>query len=260
MPIYLENYRTITDGKKFTKVVPVNTEKDVGLPNGHIPYQKIREIPPGSSLWNHGKYYYVFASTVIDYMKFVLKRKTQIIYPKDAAYILLKMGIRPGSIIGETGTGSGALTSVFSVVAGEKGRVYTYEKETKYQSIIENNISSGIDHANVHVFFQDLEESDPYPNMDAFFVDVKEPWNIIDRIAASVKAGGYIGCLVPTTNQVSILLKMAKRNNLFITEVTELMKRDYRPLADRLRPEDRMIGHTGFIIFARKLSGDIIEL
>lgn len=89
--------------------------------------------------------------------------------------------------------------------------------------------------------------------MDAFFLDVRKPWEVLEEVRKALKPAGHLGILVPTTNQVSESLAALEENGFYISEVSEILLRKYKLNPQRLRPEDLMVGHTGYLIFARKL-------
>jgi tRNA (adenine57-N1/adenine58-N1)-methyltransferase len=89
-------------------------------------------------------------------------------------------------------------------------------------------------------------------DFDAAFVDLREPWLYVERIRGLVKSGAVTGFIVPTANQVSELLQTL-RQGFGDIEVLEILLRRYKTVAARVRPEDRMVGHTGYLIFARKI-------
>lgn len=91
-------------------------------------------------------------------------------------------------------------------------------------------------------------------NVDAAFLDMREPWHVVAQVREALKDGGFFGALLPTTNQVSELLRALEAHSFADLEVEELLQRGYKPIADRLRPSDRMVAHTGYLIFARKVT------
>ncbi len=94
--------------------------------------------------------------------------------------------------------------------------------------------------------------------MDALFLDVREPWQFLAQAHAALKGSGAFGSLVPTTNQVSELLQeMERLGGWADIEVLEILTRHYKPVAERLRPVDRMVAHTGYLIFARAIMSNL---
>jgi tRNA (adenine57-N1/adenine58-N1)-methyltransferase len=178
------------------------------------------------------------------------KRKTQIIYPKDAFYIAFKLGINKSSTVLEFGIGSGALTAVLSELAG---RVVAYEVSQEfYKNALKNWDTFGLC-KNVEAINQDFMDADlSGREFDACFVDVREPWLYLKKIHSVLKNSAMCGFLLPTTNQVSRLLQ--EMDGLFAgVEVMEILLRKYKPVYERLRPEDIMVAHTGYLVFGMKI-------
>lgn len=244
----------ITDRKKFKKVFDLNNES-IQLPSGYIKSDELRNMEKGSVFELNGKEYLLLGCDLEDYVMKKLTRKTQIIYPKEAGYILLKMDIFPGKFVGEAGTGSGALTSIFSRAVGKEGKVYTFEKREDFEKTISKNLSGSRVFDNVEQKTVTLEEAMLDVELDAFFLDLREPWTVIDSVYNLLKPSGNLGIFIPTTNQVEDTLKVLEKERFYLDEVTEIMLRNYKTNPHRLRPEDTMIGHTGYLIFARKISG-----
>jgi len=245
----------ITDMSRYTRVFDLSEAPDmVGLPSGHISREELRKIVPGSSFELKGKRYFLLPCDLHDSILLSLKRNTQIVYPKDAGYILLKLDVAPGKRIGEAGTGSGAMTSIFSRYVGSEGRVYTYEQDIGLVRHAVKNLGLDRPGTNVTISHRSLEQGIDQQDLDAFFLDVREPWKFIRQIYDAVKPGGHLGFLMPTTNQVSRLLQNLLKYDICVNEIAEILLRDYKNNFGRLRPEDRMIAHTGYLVFARKLT------
>lgn len=251
----LKNKKLITDGKNFKEVFDISKEEKINLPTGKINCNELKNFTSGSNFELNKKKYYIFDCDLYHYIMHDLKRHSQIVYPKEAGYILIRLNVSPGSKIGEAGTGSGALTSVFSRAVGEHGKVYTYEKRENFIDGIKKNLSSFQQYDNVVIHNSSIEEGIEYTNLDAFFLDLKNPWNVIYIVKKALKPGGHLGILVPTTNQISKTIESLELNSFYIMEVVEIMLRKYKLNAQRLRPEDRMIGHTGYLLFARSMEG-----
>ncbi len=199
-----------------------------------------------------GSSFYLLKPTIHDFLMKV-ERLTQVIYPKDIGLILLKLDVGPGKVVLECGGGSGALTSAFAFVVGEKGKVISYEKEAKFQEVAKRNVSRlGLEE---RVVFKNQEVKAKFEekDVDAVFLDLKEPWLLLQGAWEALKPGYPIGILVPTTNQISQCLKEMQRLPFVGIEVVELFLRKYKTNPDRIRPEDRMVAHTGYLIFARKV-------
>src|SRR5512143_3873964 len=188
-----------------------------------------------------------------------IKRTTQIIFPKDVGYILLRLSIQPGVTVIEAGSGSGGLTLALARTAMPGGRVLSYEVRPDMQNLARKNLDRVGLADRVEFKLKDIAEGFDEEGVDAVFLDVPEPANYLGVAAAALRSGGFFGTLVPTTNQISRLLDRISTYPFGLIEVEELMLRGYKTVPERLRPLDRMIGHTGYLLFARKFERAIIE-
>lgn len=180
-----------------------------------------------------------------------VKRQTQIIYPKDIAYICLRLGAGPGRTILEAGSGSGGLTLGLSWFCGPTGRVVSHEAREEFLLLARRNLEWAGLGGNVELHHKDIAAGFAAAGADALFLDVRTPWEYLTQAAAALRPGATLGFLLPTTEQVGKLLLGLEQGPFAETEVCEILIRYWKPVADRLRPEDRMIAHTGFLIFCR---------
>jgi len=197
-------------------------------------------------------HYEVFEPTIEDMIMYGLRRETQIVYPKDACYICFKLNLNHGHRVIEVGTGSGALTALFSRAVGPTGMVVSFEKEERHYKNARKNVERFISHSNVDLRLADVSQQEGR-EFDAAFIDVREPWSVIEKVWGFLKTSGSLGIIVPTTNQVSDTLR-ALQPLFGDMEVLEILLRKYKTVADRLRPDDRMVAHTGYLIFGRKVA------
>ncbi len=182
-----------------------------------------------------------------------LKRSTQIVYPKDIAFITLNLDVKDGDVVYEAGTGTGVMTSVFSRLVGSSGRVITYEKRSDFVGRARENVAALGKIERVTFFPEDIERCDEENVADSFFLDVPDPLAVMDRAVSILKGGGRICVLCPTTNQVQESIRLLGELNIVDIQMWEIMARNYKTNPDRLRPEDRMVGHTAFLIFGVKI-------
>ncbi|MGC8853208.1 MAG: tRNA (adenine-N1)-methyltransferase, partial [Hydrogenobacter sp.] len=185
--------------------------------------------------------FFVFSPTLEDIILLGFERKTQIVYPKDAFYIAFKLNIKSTDRVLEFGTGSGVMTVVLSLLAGE---VWTYEADTKfYNNALKNWERFGLC-SNVKAFNENFLSASVEDNFfDACFVDVREPWEYIEKVWKVLKEGKACAFVLPTTNQVSKLLS-SMQNFFADIQVFEILLRHYKTNPERLRPQDQMVGHT----------------
>jgi len=222
---------------------------------GVIRHDEIIGQPWGARLHSHtGNPFYLLQPGLSDIIKDI-KRTTQIMYPKDIGYLLLTMGIGPGKKVLEAGTGSGGLTTAFAYMVGSSGHVYSYDRKPEVQALAKTNLSrTGLDE-NVTFKLGDAASGFEERNMDAVFLDLPNPYDFVSQAKVSLKPGGYIGIIVPTVNQVARVLPRLKAERFIFVEVCEILIRFYKTDWERIRPTDRMVAHTGFLIYGRSVLG-----
>jgi tRNA (adenine57-N1/adenine58-N1)-methyltransferase len=182
-----------------------------------------------------------------------IKRNTQIVYPKEAGRIIFKMNIYPGRRVIEAGSGSGALTLALARFVTPGGRVYSYEARLEMIDNARLNLErAGLLEA-VEFKQRNIRDGFDETEVDALFLDVREPWRFLPQARSALKRSGFLGAIVPTANQVSELVAALPQYDFGGTEVEEIFIREYKPIPDRLRPADIMVGHTGYLIFARSV-------
>ena len=189
-----------------------------------------------------------------------LKRTTQIMYPKDIGYLLLKLNVMPGSRVIEAGTGSGGLTLTLARALGKEGRLYSYEVRPDILRLAQKNLADLGLSANVEFRLRDIAAGFEEKDVDALFLDVRRPWAYLENVLQALKDGAFFGSILPTTNQVSALISGLEEQQAFgQIEVEEILVRPYKAVPKRLRPADRMVAHTGYLIFARKVSREVSQ-
>jgi len=208
----------------------------------------------GSQVFSHlGSVFFLLQPTLYDLLQ-ETRRNTQIMYSKDIGYILIKMGIGPGIRVIEAGTGSGALTTALAWLVGPQGKVYSYEIRPEMQNLARKNLERVGLIDRVELKLQDILKGFDEKDMDAVFLDLPNPYDFLPQVRYALKAGGQFGCILPTTNQVSKLLSALYQFDFSCVDVCELSLRYYKPVSDRFRPTDRMVAHTGYLIFARPIT------
>ena len=209
--------------------------------------------PWGSQVFSHqGSPFFMLQPSLADLLV-DLKRSTQIMYPKDIGFILTSMSVGPGQTVLEAGTGSGSMTVALAYAVGPHGRVVTYERRPEFQTLARRNLERlGLD-GRVDFKLGDIADGITETNVDALFLDLPNPWDYCQPARAALKPGGFFCTLLPTFNQVEKSLQSLRRERFAFIEVCELLMRYYKPEPTRLRPTDRMVAHTGYLIFARRI-------
>jgi len=184
---------------------------------------------------------------------FVLKiaRKTQVIYPKDMALIVFKLGLRPGMRVVEAGTGSGALTCALAFFV-RPGVVYSYDVNPSFQEVARKNLERAglLDYVVLKV--KDVTQGIDEEGVDAVVLDMATPWLVVPHAWKALKGGGHFASFSPTINQVEKTVVELKKQGFVDIKVYELLLREMKVEEGAVRPETLMIGHTGYVTFARK--------
>lgn len=223
--------------------------------HGEIPYPELVGLPWGSRVPTHlGKSFLVVQPSLNDVL-INSRRATTIMYPKDIGFLLLNMNIGTGQRIIEAGTGSGALTTALCWAVGPGGQVYSYDLRDNAQSLARKNLERFGFTDRVTFHLQDIAYGFEECGVDAVFLDVPNPEDYLQVAWDALRPGGFFGSLLPTTNQVSRLLEMLENHDYAMVEVCEIILRFYKPVPARLRPNDRLTPHTGFLVFARSTMG-----
>ncbi len=207
----------------------------------------------GTQVFSHiGAPFYLLQPSLGDLL-LEMPRTTQILYPKDIGFIFVTMGIGPGQKVMEAGTGSGSMTTALAYAVGPEGRVVSYEVKPDVQNLARKNLGRlGLD-SRVDFKLRDILEGFDETDADAFFLDVPNPYDYMSQVRNALKPGGFLCCLLPTMNQVEKTLVALRQGNFAFVEVCETLLRFYQAEPSRLRPTDRMVAHTGYLIFARKI-------
>jgi tRNA (adenine57-N1/adenine58-N1)-methyltransferase len=220
---------------------------------GILKHDDLIGLPWGSQVFSHmGSPFFVLQPALGDLL-IDLPRNTQILYPKEIGYIMVTMGIGPGQRVMEAGTGSGSMTIALAYAVGASGRVTSYEARPQMQSLARKNLERVGLADRVDFKLGDIASGFAETNADAFFLDVQNPYDYIAQVRAALKPGGFFCSLVPTVNQIEKLLIALRQNRFAFVEVCEILLRFYKVDPSRLRPTDRMVAHTGFLIFARRI-------
>ncbi len=190
---------------------------------------------------------------------YVLKmgRGAAVVYPKDAGAILVWADIAPGMTVLEAGTGSGGLAMVLARAVVPGGRVVSYEQREDHQAkarkLIRGFFGEIPDHLELRL--GSVEDGIAEVAPDRIVLDVPEPWHSVPAAAESLSPGGIFCCYLPTVPQVQTVRKAINETRRFAEVTTfEMMMREWAVEGRSVRPEHRMIGHTGFITVARKIS------
>lgn len=224
---------------------------------GSIPHGEIAGRPEGTWVVSStGTEFVAFRPRVGERMMKV-RRRTQIVYPKDAGWLALALDLRPGVRVVEIGTGSGAFTILLAQLVGPEGRVYTFDRREDFlKNALENIARAGLSE---RVEAGVLEAGEPFPvegEVDAVFIDLPEPWLAVPPAYSVLAAGRPLAGIVPTAEQLKGFVAALEREGFVAVECVEMLER--RMLVrerEGVRPAERMVGFTGYLVAARKALG-----
>ncbi len=189
--------------------------------------------------------------SIRDYI-FKMSRKTQIIYPKDIALIILFGNIQPGSRIVEAGTGTGALTTALAFHINPSGRIYSYEIRSEFVETAAKNLEKAGVSGHVELKNKDITQGIDEMDLDAVILDMATPWLVVSHAYSALKGSGFIVSFSPTVDQSVKTVEALGENGFVDIETIECLVRRMRIERGKTRPETLMTGHTGYITFARK--------
>lgn len=187
---------------------------------------------------------------------FVLKmpRGAQVVYPKDVGAILVEADIHPGARVLEAGTGSGSLTLALCRAVGPEGRVVSYELRPDFRERAAQNLESFLGKLPAWLDLRggDVREvASAGETYDRVVLDLPEPWGALDAVSAVLAPGGVVCGYLPTTVQVQQLVLSLEERGFEHLETFEVLHRSWHVTDRSVRPDHRMVAHTGFITVAR---------
>lgn len=219
---------------------------------GFIEHEKIIGLKYGDYVESSlGVRFYVFKPNLMDYLS-KIKRRTQILYPKDIGLIILYAGVGPGSIIVEAGTGSGALTGILAYLVRPKGKVYSYELRSDLIEHAMRNLEILGVKDYVVIKNKDITKGIDEEGVDAVILDMATPWLVIPHARKALKGGGVFLSFSPTIEQAIRTVRELSKGGFIEIEMFESIIRKWRMVELGFRPETFMVGHTGFIVYARR--------
>lgn len=193
-----------------------------------------------------------------------MPRGAQVVYPKDAGQIVQMADIFPGAHVVEAGVGSGALSMSLLRAVGDTGRLSSYERRADFAEIAQANVQRffGAPHPAWTVTVGDLQEALPQSeadrDVDRVVLDMLAPWEVLDAVSAALVPGGLVCCYVATTTQLSTTVEALRAHGTFTEPQSwESMVRGWHVEGLAVRPEHRMIGHTGFLCTSRRLADGV---
>ena len=217
--------------------------------------------PDGSVVANSGGHEYLALRPLLRDFVMSMPRGAAIVYPKDAAQILAEADIFPGATVVEAGVGSGALSLWLLRAIGTEGRLVSFERRDDFAAVARANVETfiGAVPENWDVVVGDIAEqlgdAVAPASVDRVVLDMLAPWDCIDAVADALTPGGVVVCYVATATQLSRVAEYIRVTGLFTEpDANETMVRGWHVEGLAVRPDHRMVAHTGFLVWARRLA------
>ena len=239
-------------------LVKVEEGREFQTHKGTVKFNDVIGKPFGSVIFSQpyesqGYKFYILKPLPSDYV-IHMSRKTQIIYPEDAGLILMYTGISPGSVVIEAGCGSGALTCILGNYVRPDGHIFSYDVRKQSLRKAKNNVLKAGLSDFVSIQYGDILIDDlGHENVDSVVLDIPQPWMAIKKIKEYLKLSGTLVSFSPAIEQVKKTTFALRENEFYEINTYELIKRKYQVKSNATHPEVRMIGHTGYMTFARKI-------
>ena len=247
----------LTDPKGKMYSLTITAGKEWHTHKGWIVHDELVGIPEGSVIsTTAGLKFTAFKPLLGDYV-LSMPRGATIVYPKDAAFILGFADIYPGARVLEAGVGSGALTITLLRAVGAEGIVHSVERRAEFADIAKANVADyfGEIPQNWRCDLGSVQEQEFATQFDRVVLDMLAPWECVDMAANVLRPGGVFLAYVATTTQLSATAEALKADGRFTEpESNESMIRGWHHEGLAVRPQQRMIAHTGFLIISRRMA------
>lgn len=236
-------------GKKYLIDQKSDFQSDLGI----ISQEDIANAEIGQSLITHlNREFKVIKPNVNDFIE-LMDRRCSILIQKDIGTVIAKTGLGSGNKVVDAGTGAGAIALNFGSIVGENGHVSSYEIREDFAEVAKKNISSfGLDNI-IEVKNKDIKDGIDENNVDLVFLDLIKPYEIFEEVYECLNIGGYLAVYAPYIDQIETSYKVAKKLNFRDIIILENLEREIEVRTQGTRPKTRMVGHSGYLMFGRKL-------
>jgi tRNA (adenine57-N1/adenine58-N1)-methyltransferase len=238
--------------KRRSYLVKIEKNKDLHTHKGFIHFNDLVGKEYGAQVKSSLNIEFIALKPGIRDYVFKMARKTQIIYPKDIALIVMFSNIQPGSRVVEAGTGTGALTTALASYVRPTGRVYSYEIRPEFIQTATKNLEKASVAEYVELKNLDVTQGIQEKDVDAVVLDLATPWLVISHAYTALKGSGAIVSFSPTIDQVVKTVEALEETGFVDIETIECLLRGMQVARGKTRPETLMTGHTGYITYARK--------
>lgn len=251
----------LTDAKGRHHTITLQVGRDFHTHRGGFGHDELIGAPEGVVVTTtSGAPYLALRPLLADYV-LSMPRGAAVVYPKDAAQIVAMADVFPGARVVEAGAGSGALTCSLLRAVGDRGRVSSYERRPDFANIARTNVERffGGPHPAWRLAVGDLVADLDDADVDRVVLDMLAPWEVLDAVSAALLPGGVVCAYVATTTQLARTVETLRSQGSFTEPAAwESMVRGWHVEGLAVRPEHRMIGHTGFLVTSRRLADGVV--
>ena len=252
-------------GERVTLIDPKGRKKSVVLKagavwhttKGAVSHDDLIGGPDGVTVRSVGGTEYLVLRPLLNEFMVAMPRDAAVIYPKDAAQIVMWADIFPGARVLEAGVGSGALSLALLRAIGTEGRLYSYERRQQFADVARKNVETFLSgpHPAWTLTVGDLVEVIGDDPIDRAVLDMLAPWECINAVGERLIPGGVICCYVATATQLGRVMDTLRAHGGYTEpKATETTVRDWHAEGLAIRPGHGTSGHTGFLVFSRRLA------
>ncbi|GAA4482010.1 tRNA (adenine-N1)-methyltransferase [Microbacterium panaciterrae] len=251
----------LTGPKGRMHTITLRADGELHTHHGVLRHRELIGLPDGSVVANSSGSEYLALRPLLRDFVMSMPRGAAIVYPKDAAQIVTQADIFPGATVVEAGVGSGALSLSLLRAIGPSGRLVSFERREDFAEVATANVETFLGELpdSWKVVVGDLQDQLPAEfgagTVDRVVLDMLAPWECIDVVAEALAPGGVVLCYIATATQLSRVAEYLRGTGLFTEpEASETMVRGWHVEGLAVRPDHRMVAHTGFLITARRLA------
>lgn len=251
----------LTGPKGRLHTITLRADGELHTHHGVLRHADLIGQPDGSVATNSSGHDYLALRPLLRDFAMSMPRGAAIVYPKDAAQIVMQADIFPGAVVVEAGVGSGALSLALLRAVGSEGTLTSFERREDFAEVAKANVETffGETPATWQVVVGDLAEElgahHPAGTVDRVVLDMLAPWECMDVVAEALTPGGVVICYIATATQLSRVAEYIRGTGLFTDpDASETMVRGWHVEGLAVRPDHRMVAHTGFLLTARRLA------
>jgi tRNA (adenine57-N1/adenine58-N1)-methyltransferase len=247
----------LTDPKGRMHTITLQAGKEFFTHKGSISHDELIGHPEGMTVATSGGVTYLALRPLLADYVLSMPRGAAVVYPKDAAQVVHMADVFPGAHVVEAGVGSGALTMSLLRAVGDQGRVSSYERRADFAEVARTNVESffGGPHPAWTLTVGDLAETLVDTEVDRVVLDMLAPWDCLEVVSPALVPGGVLICYLATATQLSRTAEAMREHGTFTEpHAWESLVRGWHLEGLAVRPEHRMVGHTGFLVTTRRLA------